>query len=158
MLIYTTYTSPLGQIFIYARKQAIVEIALINKSINPAQFLPNHPLLLVAKQEIAEYFTKNRHTFTFPFFLNGSEFQQSVWQALCTIPYGKTATYKEIAQQINKPKAARAVGQACNKNPISIVIPCHRVIGSNQQLVGYASGLKHKKALLEHEKQGNICI
>lgn len=146
------YTSPLGTIYIYANKDAIVEIAINESPISEALFAPTQPLLLLAKQEMEEYFAKKRQTFTFPLALEGTKFQRLVWDALCTIPYGKTATYKEIATQIHNPKAARAVGGACNKNPIAIVVPCHRVIGADHQLVGYASGLANKKALLSHEK------
>lgn len=105
----------------------------------------------VAKQ-LSEYFDGGRKLFDFPFRLEGTEFQKKVWNALLEIPYGEIRTYKEIAVAIGNPNGSRAVGMANNKNPIHIVVPCHRVIGSNGKLVGYAGGLDMKRKLLEMEK------
>lgn len=105
----------------------------------------------VAKQ-LQEYFEKKRQSFDISFSLDGSDFQKRVWQELLNIPYGQTRSYKEIAKNIGNEKAARAVGNANNKNPIMIIVPCHRVIGSNKTLVGYAYGLELKRQLLELEK------
>lgn len=109
-------------------------------------------LLSMATIQLDEYFQGKRTTFSLPFKLTGTPFQLAVWKELQNIPYGKTTSYKEIAQKINKPKACRAVGMANNKNPLPIIIPCHRVIGSNGKLIGYAGGLKLKNYLLELEK------
>lgn len=109
-------------------------------------------LLSMATIQLDEYFQGKRTTFSLPFKLTGTPFQLAVWKELQNIPYGKTTSYKEIAQKINKPKAYRAVGMADNKNPLPIIIPCHRVIGSNGKLIGYAGGLKLKNYLLELEK------
>ena len=109
-------------------------------------------LLSMATIQLDEYFQGKRTTFSLPFKLTGTPFQLAVWKELQNIPYGKTTSYKEIAQKINKPKAYRAVGMANNKNPLPIIIPCHRVIGSNGKLIGYAGGLKLKNYLLELEK------
>lgn len=106
----------------------------------------------LARQQIEEYLAGSRKTFDFPCRLKGTAFQQSVWQALRAIPYGETRSYKEIATTIGKPTASRAVGMACNKNPIWIAIPCHRVVGANGALTGYAGGLDMKKELLTLEK------
>lgn len=106
--------------------------------------------------QIREYLDGKRKSFDFPYEFYGTEFQKKVWNALCNIPYGKTCTYKDIAIAIGNPKACRAVGMANNKNPISIAVPCHRVIGANGKLVGYAGGLEMKKALIELEIRGNI--
>ena len=106
----------------------------------------------MATIQLDEYFQGKRTTFSLPFKLTGTPFQLAVWKELQNIPYGKTTSYKEIAQKINKPKACRAVGMANNKNPLPIIIPCHRVIGSNGKLIGYAGGLKLKNYLLELEK------
>lgn len=101
--------------------------------------------------EIEEYLSGKRKQFTVKYQLNGTEFQKAVWHVLETIPYGKTYTYLDVAKKINKPKAARAVGGACNKNPIGIIVPCHRVVGTNGNLTGYAGGLDIKSKLLEIE-------
>lgn len=101
--------------------------------------------------QVQEYFAGIRKYFDFPYELFGTEFQKKVWKALTEIPYGETRTYKEIAIGIGNAKACRAVGMANNKNPLFIAVPCHRVIGANGKLVGYAGGLEMKKALLELE-------
>ncbi|MCI8631236.1 MAG: methylated-DNA--[protein]-cysteine S-methyltransferase [Firmicutes bacterium] len=106
--------------------------------------------------QICEYLRGKRKTFDFPYELRGTEFQKKVWNVLCSIPYGETRTYKEIAAAVGNPKACRAVGMANNKNPIAIAVPCHRVIGANGSLTGYAGGLNMKKALLLLESGGTI--
>jgi methylated-DNA-[protein]-cysteine S-methyltransferase len=102
--------------------------------------------------QLAEYFDGKRKTFNLPLAPEGTEFQKSVWQALQTIPFGETRSYGEIAAQIGKPQASRAVGMANNRNPIVIIIPCHRVIGHDGNLTGYGGGLKVKEFLLHLEK------
>ncbi|EOD54281.1 methylated-DNA--[protein]-cysteine S-methyltransferase [Aeromonas molluscorum] len=101
--------------------------------------------------EFREYFAGERQGFTLPLAAKGTEFQQAVWQALCDIPYGETCSYGEIARRIGRPKAVRAVGAANGRNPLSIIVPCHRVIGQNGSLTGYAGGLAIKQALLKLE-------
>lgn len=103
--------------------------------------------------QIFQYFNKERTSFDVPLLINATPFQEKVYKALLQIPYGETRSYKDIAISINHPKAYRAVGSANNKNPIPIIIPCHRVIGSNSNLIGYAYGLEMKKKLLNLEKQ-----
>lgn len=103
--------------------------------------------------EISEYLAGKRKKFDFPYRLEGTPFQRKVWAALETIPYGETRTYKDIARAIGNEKATRAVGMANNRNPIPIVVPCHRVIGTNGKLVGYAYGVAMKEALLELEQK-----
>lgn len=110
-------------------------------------------LLKKAHQQLKEYFSGKRKTFDLPIHLEGTEFQKKVWAALQTIPYGATRTYGEIAEQIGKHKASRAVGGANHNNPIMIIVPCHRVIGANGSLVGFGGGLDMKKYLLELEKR-----
>lgn len=110
-------------------------------------------LLLQAQEEIAEYFAGKRRSFTVPFRAEGTEFQERVWQALLRIPYGETRTYGQIAAEAGSPKGARAVGMACNRNPVMILIPCHRVIGSDASLTGFGGGLPMKKYLLRIEKK-----
>lgn len=113
------------------------------------------PLIKDTKIQLTEYFEGKRKDFDLPLSLYGTDFQKSVWKALEEIPYGQTCSYKDIAIKIGKPKAARAVGMANNRNPISIIIPCHRVIGHNGSLIGYGGGLSMKKVLLNLE-QANI--
>lgn len=131
------------------------ETHLINIQFTQPQkaLLQTTELLSMATIQLDEYFHQGKRTiFSLPFKLTGTPFQLAVWKELQNIPYGQTTSYKEIAQKINKPKAYRAVGMANNKNPLPIIIPCHRVIGSNGKLIGYAGGLKLKNYLLELEK------
>lgn len=130
------------------------ETHLINIQFTQPQkaLLQTTELLSMATIQLDEYFQGKRTTFSLPFKLTGTPFQLAVWKELQNIPYGQTTSYKEIAQKINKPKAYRAVGMANNKNPLPIIIPCHRVIGSNGKLIGYAGGLKLKNYLLELEQ------
>lgn len=109
-------------------------------------------LILEVEKQLGEYFSHQRKEFSFPMQAKGTSFQESVWNLLNKIPYGATRTYKEIAEEIGKPKAARAVGAAIGKNPISIIIPCHRVIASDGCLTGFAGGLDRKKILLDLER------
>lgn len=130
------------------------ETHLINIQFTQPQkaLLQTTELLSMATIQLDEYFQGKRTTFSLPFKLIGTPFQLAVWKELQNIPYGQTTSYKEIAQKMNKPKAYRAVGMANNKNPLPIIIPCHRVIGSNGKLIGYAGGLKLKNYLLELEQ------
>ena len=130
------------------------ETHLINIQFTQPQkaLLQTTELLSMATIQLDEYFQGKRTTFSLPFKLTGTPFQLAVWKELQNIPYGQTTSYKEIDQKINKPKAYRAVGMANNKNPLPIIIPCHRVIGSNGKLIGYAGGLNLKNYLLELEK------
>ena len=112
---------------------------------------PSCPLLEQAAAELAEYFSGERRSFTVPLSLSGTAFQRAVWQSLGSIPYGKTVCYRDIAVRIGKPKACRAVGMANNRNPIPILIPCHRVVGADGSLTGYAGGLNAKAFLLQLE-------
>jgi len=110
-----------------------------------------HKLLHTCTKQLDEYFTGKRKTFNLPVNQDGTEFQMKVWTLLCKIPYGKTISYNELAKQYGDMKAIRAVASANGKNNLAIIVPCHRVIGSDQSLVGYAGGLRRKKWLLEHE-------
>jgi len=106
------------------------------------------------QKQFSEYEKGVRKVFDLPLHLIGTDFQKKVWNALLEIPYGETRSYQEIAIRIGNPKAVRAVGGACNRNPIGIIVPCHRVIGKNGSLTGYYGGLSYKILLLEHEKMG----
>ena len=111
-------------------------------------------LLRRAAEEIIEFLEGSRRSFDIPIHMKGTDFQKKVWQALLEIPYGETRSYGEIAARIGCPKGARAVGQACNRNPIMIIVPCHRVIGGNGRLVGFGGGLDIKEKLLTLEQLG----
>ena len=108
------------------------------------------------QKQLTEYENGKRKVFELPLHLIGTDFQKQVWNALLEIPYRETRSYQEIAIRIGKPKALRAVGGACNRNPIGIIVPCHRVIGKNGSLTGYAGGLSYKELLLKHEKDGKL--
>ena len=110
-------------------------------------------LIKEAVKQLKEYLDGKRKDFNVPLALDGTPFQKAVWKALQEIPYGETRSYREIAESIGRPKACRAVGMANNKNPVAIIVPCHRVIGSNGKLVGYAGGMDVKEKLLELERQ-----
>ena len=116
----------------------------------------NHPVLQETERQLQEYFAGKRRAFSLPLDFSGTEFQQKVWQALLTIPFGETRSYGQIAAQIGSTKAVRAVGAANGRNPISIVAPCHRVIGSNGKLTGFAGGLEAKALLLGLEGQQQL--
>ena len=125
----------------------------IERYLNASFKIETTSILEEAKRQLDGYFAGNRKAFTIPLHLVGTDFQQQVWNELLNIPYGATTSYKEIAQNIGKPKAVRAVAGAIGANGISILIPCHRVIGSDKSLTGYAGGLKAKKMLLQIETQ-----
>ena len=125
----------------------------IERYLNASFKIETTSILEETKRQLDEYFAGNRKAFTIPLHLVGTDFQQQAWNELLNIPYGATTSYKEIAQNIGKPKAVRAVAGAIGANGISILIPCHRVIGSDKSLTGYAGGLKAKKMLLQIETQ-----
>ncbi|MDY0234930.1 MAG: methylated-DNA--[protein]-cysteine S-methyltransferase [Gudongella sp.] len=112
----------------------------------------------MAFEQLKEYFKGKRMCFDFPYELQGTEFQIKVWKELCNIPYGQTSTYKQVATAIGNAKASRAVGMANNKNPLMIVVPCHRVVGTNNKLKGYVGGIELKKVLLDLEKYNEDTI
>ena len=116
-----------------------------------APMQPDHPILRLAASEFEDYWRDARRRFTVPLDAQGTEFQQQVWRALCGIDAGALSTYGELARQIGRPDAVRAVGTAIGRNPISVIVPCHRVIGRDGSLTGYAGGLPRKAALLKHE-------
>ncbi len=119
---------------------------------------PKTPLQQIVCQQINAYFQGQLHVWDVPIEPHGTVFQQRVWNALRTIPYGQTRSYSDIAQSIGQPQAARAVGNACRHNPILLLIPCHRVIGKNHQLTGFAAGLDNKRTLLQMEQQFVVAI
>lgn len=143
----------IGSIAILEEDNKIIEIQ-INKEIeNSNAIQKDTPLLKEAEKQLKEYLEGKRKKFDVPLNPKGTNFMKEVWTALQDITYGEVRTYQQIAEQIGKPKAVRAVGMANHRNPIPIIIPCHRVIGSNGKLVGYALGMEMKKFLLEWEKK-----
>lgn len=146
------YETPIGKIQIVGNGNAITNVCF-GEGILKDTIINETPLLKKAGEQLKQYFNGKRKIFDLPLEPQGTEFQQKVWKALEKIPYGKTYSYKEIAIDIGNINAARAVGMANNKNTIPIFIPCHRVIGSNGKLVGYAGGLDIKEKLLYIEKQ-----
>lgn len=147
-----TVDSPLGPLTLVAGTSGLQALLWPNSPSLPSQLCnPGHPLLLRAKDELNRYFSGSLKTFTVPLERHGTPFQTTVWDALCTIPYGRTVSYAELACQIGRPTAVRAVARAIGSNPLGIIVPCHRVIGSNGSLTGFAGGLKAKAALLALE-------
>lgn len=114
----------------------------------------NIPVLEAAVVQLADYFNRSLKAFDIPLDLRGTDFQLAVWQELLTIPYGKTLTYGEVAMEVEHPRAFQAVGQANGANPVAIIVPCHRVVGRNGALTGYAAGVERKAALLQLEQAG----
>lgn len=141
--------TPLGALEIEASAEAVKSILFVDK---PQPRNPN-AMTNLAKEQLQEYFSGTRTRFTLVTDARGTEFQQAVWQALSTIQYAQTCSYSDIAKVIQNPKAVRAVGAANGRNPLTIVVPCHRVIGSNGTLTGYASGTERKAWLLAHENR-----
>lgn len=156
-LSYQFLDSPVGQLKLVAHETALVAVLWENENPNRVRLAAlvedrQHPILLKTAQQLNEYFAGKRQQFDLPLDFEGTAFQQQVWRALLTIPFGETRSYKQIAEQIGNVKAVRAVGAANGKNPISIIAPCHRVVGANGKLVGFAGGLENKEILLKIEK------
>lgn len=156
-LSFMEMASPVGLLKLVAHDTALVAVLWENedpKRVRLAELVEDkkHPILLETQKQLNEYFSGQRQVFDLPLDFEGTEFQQKVWQALLTIPFGETRSYKQIAEQLGNVKAVRAVGAANGKNPISIIAPCHRVVGANGKLVGFAGGLENKDILLKIEK------
>ena len=146
----TVIDSPIGKIAVFAENEKLIRLDLKTKE--RADSVITEKVLFEAEKQLFEYFSGKRKTFELEYELSGTEFQKSVWRELLKIPFGKTKNYGEIAKEIGKPKAGRAVGSACNKNPLPIIVPCHRVIGADGKLTGFACGTEIKEWLLDHEK------
>ena len=143
------YTSPVGLIEIKGTEHEIKYISFVEEEKATGNSFPD--VLLQCKQELDEYFNGTRKSFTVTLNPDGTDFQKTVWNELLKIDFGNTCSYMAIAKKMNNPGAVRAVGLANGKNPIGVIIPCHRVIGEDGSLTGYAGGLWRKKWLLEHE-------
>lgn len=153
MAYYLEIQSPVGWLRVVEVQAAITELHIMKEPMAvPEQWEQREtPLLLETKRQLSEYFDGARSSFSLPLAPRGTVFQQAVWKQLEAIPYGETRTYGQIAAALGKPTASRAVGGANHNNPIAIVIPCHRVIGANGKLTGYAGGLEIKEKLLRLE-------
>ena len=145
------FDTSMGRIGVAGRDGQLTYVFFGN-TVKPAEYVVEKtPLLDLAVTQIQEYIAGTRKVFDLPLNPEGTAFERSVWEALQSIPYGETRTYGRIASQIGNPKASRAVGRAIGRNPLSIIIPCHRVVGQNRSLTGYAGGIDMKRALLRIE-------
>ena len=154
--VFTIQPSPVGKLKLVASDKGLAAILWENDREDRVKLgamteQPDHPVLVETKRQLGEYFAGQRTAFDLPLDFHGTDFQKSVWAALLRIPFGETRSYAEIARELGRPTASRAVGAANGKNPISIVAPCHRVIGTNGALTGFAGGLDGKAFLLELE-------
>ena len=152
-----TTESPLGRLKLVASDKGLV--AILWEKDNPRRVpLSNlvendqHPVLVETQRQLEEYFAGKRKSFSIALDMRGTRFQKEVWEALLAIPYGETRSYGQLAKQLGKPRATRAVGAANGRNPVSIIVPCHRVVGSSGKLTGFAGGLEAKAHLLSLEK------
>jgi methylated-DNA-[protein]-cysteine S-methyltransferase len=155
-LFYKEMESPVGKLRLIASANALVAVLWEQEradrvKLEPPKLAPDHPILVEAERQLTEYFSNKRTDFDLRLEPNGSEFQKKVWRALREIPFGQTRSYFDLAKAIGSASASRAVGLANGKNPLSIIVPCHRVIGSDGSLTGFAGGLQAKAALLALE-------
>ena len=148
----TSYSSPVGQLKIECSEEYINAVLFMNDDDIISQ-TDTHPLLQLCKEQLDEYFSGSRKTFSLPIIQSGTAFQQKVWELLLQIPFGKTTSYNDLSKQYGDVKAIRAVASANGKNKLAIIVPCHRVIGSDGNLTGYGGGLWRKKWLLDFEKE-----
>lgn len=149
--------SPVGTLGVAEDGIGVSDIFFVDKNAPEIGAQGKTELLQTVCSQLREYFAQSRREFTFPLSLQGTPFQRRVWQALCKIPYGETRSYSEIARAIGSEKACRAVGMANHRNPVAIVVPCHRVVGAKGALVGYGGGLPVKEYLLLLER-GNAVL
>jgi len=157
-LVFTSMPSPVGGLKLVADEAGLV--AILWERDDPERVRlgamveqPDHSVLAETKRQLSDYFAGRKRDFTVKLGLRGSDFQKRVWAALLAIPFGETRTYGEIARQLGHPGASRAVGAANGRNPISIIVPCHRLLGANGALTGFAGGLAAKQYLLDHERR-----
>jgi methylated-DNA-[protein]-cysteine S-methyltransferase len=156
-LAYKIIQSPVGELKLVASDKGLVAILWDNDrphhGVSLNEFVPDnqHPVLVETERQLREYFAGKRKTFSVTLDMRGTPFQKNVWEALLAIPFGETRSYAQIANQLGNPRATRAVGAANGKNPVSIIVPCHRVIGSSGKLTGFGGGLENKAHLLNLE-------
>ena len=155
---YKTIHSPVGKLKLVAGNKGLVAVLWENDKANRVRFgelvkRHSHPVLIEAERQLGEYFEGKRRSFSIALDMRGTSFQKNVWEALLAIPFGETRSYRDLAKKLGNPEATRAVGAANGRNPIPIIVPCHRVIGSNGKLTGFAAGLETKARLLELEQR-----
>lgn len=150
---YTYYSSPIGLVKVAGTENYISAISFIDNEDGLTSSASTPPLMHQCIEELIEYFNGKRITFTIPIHQNGTTFQSKVWSELLNIRFGKTINYMDLAKRLGDPKCIRAAATSNGKNQVCIVVPCHRVIGSNNSLVGYVGGLWRKKWLLDHENK-----
>ena len=153
MISFWRYDSPLGIYTVAEDGEGICALFFGERPGKEKRTMQETPLLKRAAAQMAEYFSGARRSFDLPLSLKGTPFQMADWVALREIPYGQTRCYQQIAEQLGNPKACRAVGMANNRNPVAVIIPCHRVLGKDGKLVGYAGGLSVKQGLLALEQK-----
>jgi methylated-DNA-[protein]-cysteine S-methyltransferase len=156
MTYYSILKSPLGDVTLVANETELTGLYFVNHRHMPESkagwtLNKKHPVLQKAEKELTEYFAGKRDTFTVPFNLGGTPFQKRIWKEIATIPFGKTISYSELAKKAGAPKAVRAAGAATGRNPVSVIVPCHRVMGKNNSMTGYGGGLERKQRLLALE-------
>ena len=157
MKSYNTIKTPMGDLMLVANTSELIGLYFAGCDHIPAELKQwkrdaRHPILRQANVQLQEYFKGKRTEFSLPLHVTGTDFQERVWRQIALVPYGKTISYADLAHKAGKPKAVRAAGTNTGRNPLSIVIPCHRVIGKNGGITGYAGGLDKKRYLLELEK------
>lgn len=146
-----TIFTPAGRLMVEEKKEALARIHYVGEREALGAGEERTPLLVEVRRQLEAYFSGRLHVFDLPLRLDGTEFQKAAWRQLCAVPFGKVRSYGEIARLLGKPGAARAVGMACHVNPLMIVVPCHRIVGANGSLTGYAPGLDVKRFLLRLE-------
>jgi len=151
MTLMTKLQTPIGELTLTASETALTGVYFPKSGHGPVGKPGDNEILALTRQQLTEYFARARTSFDLPLDAAGTAFERRVWDLLRAIPYGMTTSYGALARQLGEPKDARAVGSANGKNPIPIVVPCHRVIGSNGDLTGFGGGLDRKRWLLEHE-------
>ena len=155
---YGMMTSPIGELMLISDGETLTGLYMDNQkhAAKRANAIRDEAMVKRPRAQLQAYFAGELREFDLPLAAAGTAFQQRVWRALCDIPYGETISYGELARRIGQPTASRAVGLANGQNPISIVVPCHRVIGANGSLTGYGGGLERKRWLLAHESKGSL--
>lgn len=146
--------SPIGMLSLEFEDECVTAIKVVSEDERGDSVVT--PFSMLAKRDLSDYFSGCVKEFSFPLLLQGTAFQIMVWKEVLNIPYGSTATYSEIAIRIGKPHASRAVGMACNRNPLLIAVPCHRVVGAAGKITGYVAGIERKRFLLELEKSNSF--
>ncbi|MEV6911421.1 methylated-DNA--[protein]-cysteine S-methyltransferase [Amycolatopsis sp. NPDC051071] len=159
MRTHTVIDSPYGTLTLVADGERLCGLYMVQQRHRPGEQTFGHPdpgaaIFVETEKQLKEYFAGQRKDFDLPLSFGGTEFQRMVWEGLCEIPYGETVSYGRLADRLGRPTASRAVGLANGKNPMGIIVPCHRVVGSNGDLTGYGGGIERKRQLLDFEREG----